>query len=159
MAQKQLSDGQLYMMYGSPNKLGEGYITILQLPYPMRLSWDLKTKVSRIQCHKKIADRLSAVFKELLETYGYDKLVKLEIDIYGGCFNYRAMRGGKSLSRHSWGVAIDLNPTKNGLKTPFKQAQFSKPEYADMFRIFYKHGFLNLGKEFNYDTMHFETFI
>lgn len=156
---QQLTDPQLYKLYGTPNKTGEGYLVQITLPYPMRLAWDTKTKVTKISCHKKIAQRLLKVFNELLDAYGYDTLVKLGIDIYGGCFNYRVMRGGTQLSRHSWAVAIDLDPKNNGLKTPYLKAKFSGKSYAKMMDIFYKHGFLNLGKERDYDTMHFETFI
>ena len=34
-------------------------------------------------------------------------------------FDFRAQRGGRSLSLHSWGIAIDVNPKTNALgKTP-----------------------------------------
>ena len=91
----------------------------------------------------------------MLDAYGIIKLQQLGIDLFGGCFNFRKMRGGNSWSEHSWGIAIDLDPERNGLRTSFKRSQFSKPEYKKMFDIFYKYGFLNLGKEKNYDSMHF----
>jgi hypothetical protein len=103
-----------------------------------------------------VADNFIAVFNELLATYGYDKIKELGIDLFGGCFNYRKMRGGNALSMHSWGIAIDISPSANGLKTPFNKALFSKPEYAKMHEIFEKHGFINLGKTKGYDAMHWE---
>jgi hypothetical protein len=117
---------QATQKYGIPSK-NPNYLTTLNLPYPMRLSWDKNVKVNKIQCHKLVADKLSKIFEEILLAYGYDKIVELGIDLYGGCFNFRAMRGGTAPSRHSWGIAIDLDPERNQLKTQWKNAQFSKP--------------------------------
>jgi hypothetical protein len=109
-----------------------------------------------MRCHKDVADAFLAVFNELLEHYGYQRIVELGIDLYGGCFNYRKMRGGDSWSAHSWGIAIDLDPARNTLKETSNTARFARPEYKDMIDIFYKHGFISLGREKNYDWMHFQ---
>lgn len=153
---KLLTQQEIVAKYGNANATGKGYLTTIALPYPMRLAWNKTQKVTKMQCHKLCADAFLSVFKELLSHYGYEQLVKLEIDVFGGCFNYRLMRGGSQLSRHSWGIAIDLNPDKNALKTPVAKAQFAKPEYNKMFEIFERHGFVNLGKVIGKDTMHFE---
>lgn len=151
-----LTTKQLIEKYGKPNETGTGYLVPIRLPYPMRLAWDTKVKVNTITCHKLVADKFLSVFKDLLEHYGHDKIVELGIDLYGGCFAFRKMRGGSDWSRHSWGVAIDLSPSNNALKTTWSKAQFSKPEYKAMIDIFYKNGFVSLGKEKLYDAMHFE---
>jgi hypothetical protein len=148
-----LTTTEIKKTYGEP---GESGLMLITLPYPMRLAWDKKTTVTRIQCHRLVADNFLRVFSEILKEYGLEKIKELEIDIYGGCYNLRKMRGGSELSRHSWGIAIDLNPEKNTLKETKKTAQFAKPEYKKMIDIFYKHGFLSLGREKNYDWMHFE---
>ena len=96
------------------------------------------------------------MFNDLLEHYGLDEIKRLGIDLFGGCFAFRKMRGGNDYSRHCWAIAIDLNPDKNSLKQTSKTAQFAKPEYKPMIDIFYKHGFISLGREKNYDWMHFE---
>jgi hypothetical protein len=103
-----------------------------------------------------VANNFLNVFNELLSTYGYDKIVELGIDLYGGCFNYRKMRGGTDWSKHSWGVAIDLDPERNLLKETSKTARFARLEYKKMIDIFYKNGFIGLGVEKNFDWMHFE---
>jgi len=92
----------------------------------------------------------------LLVLYGYDKLKELGIDLFGGCFNYRKMRGGSSYSVHAWGLAIDLDPARNTLNETSKTARFARPEYKALIDIFYKHGFVSLGREANYDWMHFQ---
>ena len=147
-----LTTKQLIAKYGAPNPEGT-YLTKIQLPYPM--VYDDK-QVWNMRCHRLVADKFLAVFNDLLAHYGYEKIKELGIDRYGGCFNYRVMRGGTQLSRHSWGVAIDLDPARNLLKETSKTARFARPEYKDMIDIFYKHGFLSLGREKNYDWMHFE---
>lgn len=150
-----LNTKQIIQIYGQPNQQGS-YLTTIKLPYPMRLAWDKKTKVNTMRCHKLVAENFINVFNELLEHYGYERLVELGIDLFGGCFNFRAMRGGSDYSRHSWGIAIDLDPERNQLKTPYLKSNFSKPEYKKLHEIFEKHGFVNLGKEKGYDAMHFE---
>ena len=142
--------------YGKPNVTGEGYLVTINLPYPMRIAWDLDTQVHKMRCHKLVADKFLAVFNELVRVYGYKRIVELGIDIFGGCFNFRKMRGGNDWSTHSWGVAIDLDPGRNKLKETSKTARFARPEYKDMIDIFYKHGFISLGREKNYDWMHFQ---
>ena len=151
-----MTTNQIIKRYGQPNETGAGYLTVIQLPYPMRLAWDLDVKVTRMSCHKDVEDKLLAVFNDLLCHYGYDEIVRLGIDLFGGCFNYRRMRGGSSWSLHSWGIAIDLDPARNKLKESKRTARFARPEYKPMIDIFYKHGFISLGVEKNFDFMHFE---
>lgn len=149
-----ITQAQLIAKYGTPNKEGKGYITQITLPYAMY--YDGK-KVTKISCHKLVADKLLAIFNDILEFYGQDAIRDLKIDDYGGCFNYRLMRGGTKLSVHSWGCAIDLNPSRNLLKETSKTARFARLEYKPMIDIFYKHGFVSLGREKNFDWMHFEV--
>ena len=151
-----LTTNEVIAKYGKPDEDGSDYLVRLDLPYPMRLSWDKKTSVSRIFCHRLVQGKLKAIFEDILAHYGIKEIQRLGIDLYGGCFAFRKMRGGSDYSKHCWGIAIDLDPARNGLKTTWTRAQFSKPEYAPMIEIFYKHGYVNLGIEKNYDAMHFE---
>ena len=149
-----ITQEQLISKYGTPNKEGKGYIVQITLPYPM---YYIGKKVTKISCHKLVADKLLAIFNDILKFYGQEEISRLKIDDYGGCFNYRLMRGGTKLSVHSWGCAIDLNPSRNLLKETSKTARFARPEYKPMIDIFYKHGFVSLGREQNRDYMHFEV--
>lgn len=147
---------QTIKIYGNPNIIGSGYLVTINLPYPMRLAWDRSTIITKMSCHKLVAENFELVFKDLLAYYGLKKIQELGIDLFGGCFNFRKMRGGSAFSKHSWGIAIDLDPARNTLKETSKTARFAKPEYKPMIDIFYKHGFISLGVEKNYDWMHFE---
>ncbi len=148
-----LTTKQLTKKYGTPNEKGTGYLVVIDLPYDFY--YDGKA-VKKMSCHKLVADKFKAVFEEILLVYGLEKIHALGINKYGGCFNYRKMRGGTELSKHSWGVAIDLDPVRNTLKENHRTARFARPEYKPMIDIFYKHGFISLGRERDYDWMHFE---
>ena len=150
-----LKTNEILNKYGKPNQNGT-YLVSIKLPYSMRLAWDKNTKVNTMRCHKLVAQNFTNVFNDLLNHYGLAKIQELGIDLFGGCFNFRAMRGGSDYSRHSWGIAIDLDPERNQLKETSKTARFARPEYKPMIDIFYKHGFISLGVEKNYDWMHFE---
>ena len=147
---------QIIKKYGTPNETGVCYLVKIQLPYPMRLAWDTDTTVTTMMCHKLVADKLKAAFTDILAEYGFKKIRELGIDLFGGCFNYRKMRGGSAWSMHAWGIAVDLDPGRNKLKETSKTAQFARPEYKPMIDIFYKNGFESLGREKNYDWMHFQ---
>lgn len=150
---RMMSEAEIVANYGAP---GPTNLVTIDLPFPMRIAWDLKYTAQRIQCHKKIAEPLKAVLQEILDVYGIAEIKRLGIDLYGGCYNFRKMRGGTSWSKHAWGTAIDLDPERNPLKGDHRTAQFAKPEYKKMIDIFYKHGFIGLGPEKDYDWMHFE---
>jgi hypothetical protein len=150
-----LSDKQIDAKFGQPGDTAN--FVLIDLPYPMRIAWDTKVTVKRMQCHELAADPFKKVFADLLAHYGLTELQRLGIDLFGGCVNVRTMRGSKTKwSRHAWGIAIDLDPARNGLKTKKPFAQFSKPEYQAMIDIFSKHGFIGYGPAKDYDWMHFE---
>jgi hypothetical protein len=142
-------------IYGAPGETDN--LTVITLPYPMKISWDLTHTVTKIQCHKLVAPTLQLIFKDLLAHYGLAELSRLKIDRFGGCYNFRKMRNGTEWSVHSWGIAIDLDPGDNDLTMHADKAIFDDAPYAPMIDIFYKHGWFSLGKEKNYDWMHFQA--
>ena len=93
-----LTTQQALKKYGTPTETGAAYLTTIVCPYPLRIAWDIDTTTTRVRCHKDIANKLLAVFNDLLSEYGYSKIKELGIDLYGGCFNYRNMRGGSAWS-------------------------------------------------------------
>lgn len=128
----------------------------LELPFPMRIAWDPEKTVSRIQCHAKCRDAFFRIWKGALDHYGFDHLKALRLDMYGGVLNVRKMRGGSAYSMHSWGIAQDIDPERNQLKFKREQATLDDAPYEDFWKIVYAEGALSLGRERNYDWMHFQ---
>lgn len=153
---KQFSNEEMIAKYGIPNQSGT-YLASALIPFPLFIAWDRSKTVSRIRCHKLEVTNVESIFQDILDGYGIDKIKVLGIDLFGGCFNYRQMRGGSSWSRHAWGTAIDLDPARNQLHENKKTARFARPEYKKMIDIFESHGWLSLGRTRNYDWMHFEA--
>lgn len=115
-----------------------------------------QAEVNSIIVHKDTAAAFTNVFKDILAHYGLEKIIELGINKYGGTYNCRPMRGGKNWSTHAWAIAIDLDPERNQLKESHKTARFARLEYQPMIDIFYKHGFISLGRERDFDWMHFQ---
>jgi hypothetical protein len=153
---KQYTNQEMVEKYGKPNQAGT-YLAYAKMPFPLIIAWDTSVTVSRIRCHKLEVANVEAIFNEILNAYGLDKIHALNIHLFGGCFNYRPIRGGSTWSRHSWGAAIDLDPARNQLHQQGDTAEFSKKEYRKMIDIFEAHGWLSLGRLKNYDWMHFEA--
>lgn len=150
-----LTDAEIIAKYGQPGNPSK--LTVIQLPYRMRIAWDTSVTITKMQCHELVATNFIDVFNDLKTHYGYEEIQRLGIDLFGGCVNVRLRRGSKTKwSRHAWGIAIDLFPEKNQLKWGKDKAEFAKPEYKPMIDIFYKHHFFGLGPDKNYDWMHFE---
>ena len=150
-----MTDAEVLSLYGTPGNSAN--FTQIITPFPMIIAWDKTIQVQKLTCHKKIAPNLSAVLADLLAGYGKQKLHDLGIDLFGGLYNLRKMRGSNTRwSRHSWAIAIDLDPDRNMLREDHTTARFARPEYKPMIDIFYKNGFVGYGPEKDYDWMHFE---
>lgn len=128
-----------------------------ELPFEMVLAWDTKSKLKTYSCHKLVKEPMERIWQRTFDFYGYEKIKQLRLHYFGGCLNVRKMRGGSSWSMHSWGIAVDIDPDRNDLHTSWKNAQMSKPEYKKFVQFWYDEGFINLGLEADYDSMHFQA--
>lgn len=128
----------------------------VELAYPMVIAWNKSQTIRRFSCHGKLAEPLTAIFREALAHYGPAEITRLNLDVFGGCFNYRRKRGGSSLSTHAYGAAVDLNPEQNQLRWGADRAQFAKPEYEPFWAIVMAHGGTPAGYAWGKDWMHFQ---
>jgi hypothetical protein len=98
-----------------------------------------------ISCHRDVLDAIAGALREL-EQQGLGSLV--DPAGYAGCFVPTEIPGG-GISRHSWGVAIDLNFVEN----PGGLASFADPELIAVMERF---GFISGAKFLAVDPGHFE---
>jgi hypothetical protein len=131
--------------------------TSLALPYPMRLAWDKSVTIRKFSVHEKVHDSALRVFKRIADAYPEERRRELGIDLFGGCLNVRPMRGGKTYSMHSWGIAIDFDPERNQLKWGRDRARLAKPDAETFWKLWEEEGWLSLGRARNYDWMHVQA--
>ncbi len=105
------------------------------------------------KCHKFLVGRLQAALAEIYVTLGRVEFERQGWHIYGGCHDYRKKRGGSSLSIHSWGIGIDINPNENAYAS-------TKTTFSDVaINIMEKWGFLSGFRAWGKDAMHFQAAI
>jgi hypothetical protein len=129
---------------------------LLDLPFPMRLDWEPGTQIHRVSCHEKVATPLRRIWQLTLDHYGYEKVVALRLDRFGGCLYVRPMRGSTRPSMHSWGIAWDVDPSRNQLKWGRDRAALDDLEYDAFWSFVEAEGATSLGRARNYDWMHFQ---
>lgn len=66
--------------------------------------------IGPVRCHRAVVDPLRAAVRQL-DDDGLAHLV--HADTFGGCWNPRRVATDEGLSRHAWGVAVDINVGKN----------------------------------------------
>lgn len=97
-------------------------------------------KIGELVCNKDVADEFIYLFKELFKNkYPIERMVL--VDEYDGddkksmaanntsAFNYRVISDTDKLSRHAYGMAIDINPLYN----PYVKGEYVSPEMGKQF--------------------------
>jgi hypothetical protein len=124
-----------------------------------------------VTVHRHIADALRRIDNALREESQSDGELKGFIDSLApiGAYNWREVRGSRSLSYHSWGLALDLQPRDVGGRAMYwlwererdpdwmlipLERRWQPPE--KVIRAFEYEGFIWGGKWLFFDTMHFE---
>ena len=137
-----------------PESVADPAVTFMDLSYVHVLYCDFEGESAEgeLICNQSIAQDLVEIFRDLyLAGYQIEKL-RL-IDEYDGdddlsmadnntsCFNYRVVSGSSSLSKHAYGLAVDINPLYNPYITYNKDhsinvAPAAGEEYADRSNAF-----------------------
>lgn len=121
------------------------YIRLLYVGY------DHRTHVGELVVNRKIATEVTTIFYKLYR-HGYELHSVKMIDDYGAddeksmsadntsSFNFRAVSGTTKLSKHSYGLAIDINPRYNPYIHKINGRSVCEPsngkKYADRSRTF-----------------------
>lgn len=106
------------------------------------VGFDSRIMQGELVVHRAIAEEVSEIFRELLaagypirsvsvvDRYQADDTASMNAD-NTSAFNYRPVAGSTSLSKHSYGIAIDINPVEN----PYIKGSTLSPQggklYAD----------------------------
>lgn len=164
-------------------------ITLEELRYVHILHYDFEGNAveGELICNEYIAQDLLEIFQELyrneyqiekvllIEEYDGDDTASME-DNNTSCFNYRPVEGTGHLSKHAYGLAIDINPLYNPYITyaadgtekvspagglPFSDRSVSFPYKIDeddlCYKLFTQHGFTWGGNWNNVkDYQHFQ---
>jgi hypothetical protein len=104
----------------------------------------------------KVHDHLKRIWTRTLEHYGLEEIQRLRLNLFGGCLEVRKKRGGSGWSMHAYGIAWDVDPDRNALRMTRDDATLDGPEYDAFWQFVYDEGAISLGKERNFDWMHFQ---
>lgn len=147
--------------YGNPDANGDGKPdaaweakNLVYITPPYQMYYDGKP-ITRIRCHRLVADSLSRVLTGIGKEIPADVIKRCGLDQFGGVYNFRPKRAGSTLSTHAFAAAIDLAPALN----PFKVKYGSRPNMMPMavVKIFEAEGWVWGGLWSNGDAMHFQA--
>ena len=112
------------------------------------VSREVPVLTGAVTCHRRMVDQLAGALGEIEEA-GLAELI--DTSDYGGCWVPRHIdfNPARPLSMHSWGLAVDLNVSTNGLGQP----PTMDPRIVE---IFDRWGFAWGGRWSRPDGMHFE---
>jgi hypothetical protein len=149
--------------YGAPDASGDGRAdpvwmkaNLVRVKPPYRMAWSWGGEAQSIAVHRRCADSLLRVLEGIARRYGSQAAIeKARLHLCGGAFNFRLKRGGSTLSIHSWGAAIDLDPERNGLGRRHIEERGMMPMAA--VELFAAEGWVWGGRWSRPDAMHFQA--
>jgi hypothetical protein len=107
---------QLYDLFGEPSARGEfaeSYLRTLDFSEYAEVFAHVKDYEGNSWGHRIYGNfALEGPLRRAFQLI-CDRGLADELHTYDGCFNIRRMKGGNSLSVHSWGLAVDFNAAEN----------------------------------------------
>jgi len=129
----------------------------VRVPWRMVLAWDTRQVITSFACHKLAAASAQTAFDRIAATHDPVKIRDLGLHLFGGCYNYRKMRGGSGLSMHAYGLAIDFDPARNRLSWHADRARLAKSDATAFWDAWAAVGWCSLGRARDYDWMHVQA--
>lgn len=95
-------------------------LVLVPIPWKAVASWDRAISMKNIRIHRKCAESLALVLDEIRKRFeNSQKAIDVAgMNLIGGGYNWRQMRGKSILSMHAYGCAVDFDPDRNGLGDP-----------------------------------------
>lgn len=142
--------------------------TFIVPPFAMFLAWDKKVPVKKILINSRCSESALRVLQKVAGVYSSKEIKELGLDLFGGCFNNRPMRGGSTLSMHAYACAIDFDPDRNQLKWSkhgdkssdgqvFHVPRLSRPDAVPWWEAWEEEGWVSLGRARDFDWMHVQA--
>jgi hypothetical protein len=129
----------------------------VQVPFKLKLAWNLDTTISSFSCHEAIARSATAAYEKVANEFSTQQIQELGLNIWGGCYAFRNKRGGSTLSTHAYGLAIDTDPLRNQLRWNATRARLGKSDASKWFDIWESEGWQSLGRYRDFDWMHVQA--
>lgn len=150
---------ELKSKFGVPDYSGKfkTHMVQIQLPYTM---WMDDIRITKCWMNKVCADSLVRVLTTVWDAYDrdYEKIKAAQLHIFSGSWNIRNMRGGRSLSTHAYGLAIDIAAPYNALGKKPGYNKYSFTEDHPLVKAFEAEGWTWGGRwEKRPDGMHFQA--
>ena len=129
-------------------------LLLVSPPWKLVTAWD-GSPVRGIRCHVLCGASLERVLKEIWASAlsQQDMIDIWGMNLFGGAYTFRVMRGGSALSMHSWGCAVDFDPARNAFGS-------KKPNFArcpSVLNAFAREGWTWGGEWKKPDAMHFQA--
>ena len=142
--------------YGNVEEIPKKLVRITP-PYKLWYAGNMNLEIKSFQIHEKVAPSVDRVLKRVLSEYGEQRIKDLNLDVFGGSYVKRQMRGSNRWSMHAYGIAIDWDPVNNQLRWDHTKAKFAGSDYRVWFSLWREEGWVGLGPSKDFDWMHVQA--